>query len=218
MSNAPQIYKAMQGVMKDVCAQGIGKDSQNKDQGFKFRGIEAAMNALAPLLVKHGIVCVPKHGKCQRFDRQTKSGGTLSFVTTESQFDLICVEDGSKVTVETLGEGMDSSDKSTNKAMSAAFKYALFQAFVVPTMAVESDWDDGGMTEAEAIAEHERWIADETNRLKCSAATIETLKQVWKEIKSRCEERQDREAAELLLKEYKRVAAQIADRQAEAQQ
>lgn len=213
MSEAKKIYKAMQGVMKDVCETGIGKNSKNKDQGYNFRGIEDAMNALAPLLVKHGIVCVPKHGKPERFDRMTKSGGTLSFVTTSSDFDLIHVDDGSSVTVTTNGEGMDSSDKATNKAMSMAFKYALFQTFVVPTMAVEADWNDGGMTEAEAVAERERWIADETNRLKCSVATIETLKQAWQGIKSRCEERQDREAAEQLLKEYKRLAADIADRQ-----
>jgi len=212
---APKIYKAIQSVMQDVCATGIGKDSQNKDQGFKFRGIDAAMNALAPLMVKHGIICVPKHGASQRFDRITKSGGTLSFVILSSNFDLVQVDDGSSVTVTTNGEGMDSSDKATNKAMSAAFKYALFQAFVVPTMAVDIDWDDGGMTEVEAEASRQTWINDEINRLKCAAVDSKTLKSAWQEIKARCEERQDREAAEQLLKEYKRLAGQIADRQAE---
>lgn len=214
MSGAPKIYAAMQGVMRDICETGIGKDSQNKDQGFKFRGIEAAMNALAPLLVKHGIVCVPRHGSASRFDRLTKSGGTLSFVNIASEFDLVSVDDGSSVTVKTNGEGMDSSDKATNKAMSAAFKYALLQAFVVPTMAVEADWDDGGLSEAEQEAEREAWISARDNKLKCYTASIENLKKAWNEIKKECEERQDRDAAERLLKTFKRIAAEIADREA----
>ena len=111
MTEPKKIYKAMQNVMRDICERGIGKDSKNKDQGFNFRGIEAAMNALAPLLVNHGIVCVPRHGAPQRFDRITKSGGTLSFVNIVSEFDLIHVDDGSSVTITTNGEGMDSSDK-----------------------------------------------------------------------------------------------------------
>ena len=33
----------------------------------------------------------------------------------------------------TLGEGMDSGDKASNKAMAIAYKYALFQVFCIPT-------------------------------------------------------------------------------------
>jgi hypothetical protein len=49
------------------------------------------------------------------------------------EYDFISAEDGSKVTACTYGEGMDTSDKSTNKAMSAALKYAIIQAFSIPT-------------------------------------------------------------------------------------
>jgi len=49
------------------------------------------------------------------------------------EFDLVCAEDGSKHTIATIGEAMDSADKATNKAMSAAYKYACIQAFCIPT-------------------------------------------------------------------------------------
>lgn len=217
MSEAKQIYKAMQLVMRDVCEKGIGKNSRNQDQKYNFRGIEDAMNALAPLLVKHGIVCVPRHGKAERFDRITKSGGTLSFVTSQSEFDLISVEDGSHVTVVTNGEGMDSSDKATNKAMSSAFKYALFQAFVVPTMSVEVDFDDGGMSDAEEEAARNKWIESLENRLKCSTSDIATLRGMWTTVRKACEEAGDRAAAEHLLAVYKKLGAEIADRQGSAE-
>ena len=35
--------------------------------------------------------------------------------------------------MKTFGEAMDSGDKATNKAMSAAYKYAALQAFAIPT-------------------------------------------------------------------------------------
>lgn len=42
-------------------------------------------------------------------------------------------EDGSSVYAIVIGEGMDTGDKATNKAMSIAFKYACFQVFCIPT-------------------------------------------------------------------------------------
>jgi hypothetical protein len=66
-------------------------------------------------------------------ERQSKSGGALFYTTVEVEFDFVCAEDGSLHTVKTFGEAMDSSDKSTNKAMSAAYKYACLQAFAIPT-------------------------------------------------------------------------------------
>ena len=42
-------------------------------------------------------------------------------------------EDGSNVSAVVIGEGMDTGDKATNKAMAIAFKYACFQVFCIPT-------------------------------------------------------------------------------------
>jgi hypothetical protein len=41
--------------------------------------------------------------------------------------------DGSNVVAVTIGEAMDSGDKSANKAMSAAMKYAMIETFSIPT-------------------------------------------------------------------------------------
>jgi hypothetical protein len=66
-------------------------------------------------------------------ERQSQKGGALFYVTVEAEFDFVSAEDGSKHTVKTFGEAMDRGDKGTNKAMSAAYKYAAFQAFAIPT-------------------------------------------------------------------------------------
>ena len=69
--------------------------------------------------------------KCD--ERQSTAGKALFYVTVEAEFDFVSAEDGSKHIVKTFGEAMDSGDKATNKAMSAAYKYACLQAFSIPT-------------------------------------------------------------------------------------
>lgn len=76
-------------------------------------------------------------------ERQTQKGGTLFYVVVKAEFDFIATEDGSKHTVTTFGEALDSGDKATNKAMSIAYKYAAFQAFCIPTEETAIDADAG---------------------------------------------------------------------------
>lgn len=98
-----------------------------------FRGIDDVYNAVAPLLSTHGLCILPRMMTRSMVPQTSKSGGNLFYVTVEAEFDLVASEDGSKHTIRTFGEAMDSGDKATNKAMSAAYKYALFQTFCIPT-------------------------------------------------------------------------------------
>jgi len=128
-----------------VAAGGIGKDHKNQQQGYKFRGIDDVYNTLSPLLASNGLVILPRMMRRECLERQTLKGGALFSVTVEAEFDFIAAEDGSKVTARTFGEAMDSGDKATNKAMSAAYKYACFQTFAIPT---DADTDGDEVTHA----------------------------------------------------------------------
>lgn len=123
------IYETIPAVMAEIGA--IGKDSWNK-QGFAYRGIDAVMNALNPAMTKYKMFVIPKVLDQRREERQAAKGSNLiySICTVEYTF---YAEDGSSVSATVIGEGMDSGDKATNKAMSAAFKYACFQTFCIPT-------------------------------------------------------------------------------------
>ena len=141
MENAKtqQIYSAINGIMKDISF--IGKDRKNLQQGFMFRGIDQVMNTLKPLLAKHGVFVVPEVIAHERQERTTAKGGTLiySIMTIRHHF---TATDGSEVVTTTIGEGMDSADKSSNKAMAIAFKYACFQLFCIPTEEMAKDDPD----------------------------------------------------------------------------
>ena len=127
MSN---IHTAMVAIMRDITA--IGKDSKNAAQGFKFRGIDAVYNELHNLLAKHGVITLPQAGTPVVEERTNSKGTTLRFVTIPMTYQFVA-EDGSSITCQVIGEGMDSGDKATNKAMAIAHKYALLQTFLIPT-------------------------------------------------------------------------------------
>jgi hypothetical protein len=127
------VYKAINAVQADLAKAGIGKDSENTFDRYKFRGIDAVYNALSPLLAKHGLCILPRVLSRSVVEHTSQKGGVLFYVTVEVEFDFVCAEDGTKHTVKTFGEAMDRGDKATNKAMSAAYKYAAFQSFAIPT-------------------------------------------------------------------------------------
>lgn len=135
------VYKAISAVAKALAAQGIKKDKRNAQQGFMFRGIDQVYTALAPALVEHGLLILPRIVDRSVTERTTKTGNALFYVTIKAEFDFVAVEDGSTHTVVTFGEAMDSGDKATNKAMSIAYKYAAFQAFCIPTEETAIDAD-----------------------------------------------------------------------------
>lgn len=130
MAEKMNIYQAIPKCMEEIGA--VGKDAVNKTQGFKYRGIDAVMNAINPALVKNHVFVVPEIVEQSREERRTAKGGVLIYSICKIRFTFYA-EDGSSVTATTIGEGMDSGDKATNKAMSIAFKYACFQVFCIPT-------------------------------------------------------------------------------------
>lgn len=132
--SAPGVYSAINKVQAALSKTGIAKDQKNtQGSGYMFRGIDSVYNAISPLLAEHGLCILPRMLARDCQDRQSKSGANLFYVTVEAEFDVVCAEDGSKHTIKTFGEAMDSGDKATNKAMSAAYKYAAFQMFAIPT-------------------------------------------------------------------------------------
>lgn len=144
------IHEAIINAMRDIAKTGIAKASKNRDQNYNFRGIEAAMNEMSPILIKNGISITASYSDLQVTERESKSGGKLRFVTVKGAFKFE-TSNGSFVVGEAYGEGMDSSDKATSKAQSVAFRTALFQQFVVPTMAIDPESGQGVPTRDDEI-------------------------------------------------------------------
>jgi len=124
------IYESITSIMSEGYA--ITKDKKNQQQGFKYRGIDDVMNTFFPLLSKHHVFCVPEVLECRREERQTNKGGNLIYSILTIRYTFYA-EDGSSVSAIVVGEGMDSGDKASNKALAVGMKYAMFQVFCIPT-------------------------------------------------------------------------------------
>ncbi len=138
------IYRKMIDLMCEIGP--VSKDQKNIAQGFKFRGIDQFINALHPALAKHKVFMAPRCVSDSHEMREVvRSNGKTGIdkhthLTMEYAF---YAEDGSSVVIGPIpAEGLDSGDKSTTKALSAALKYALIQTFSIPTEDMsESDSD-----------------------------------------------------------------------------
>jgi hypothetical protein len=178
-TTAPKnVYQCIAAVSAEIAKVGISKDRKNETQHYKFRGIDDVYNALAPLISKHGLVIVPRILSRDVVERATQKGGVLFYVTVTAEFDFVSSHDGSKVTARSFGEAMDSADKATNKAMSAAYKYTAFQTFCIPT---EGDNDADGSTPEPVRAKEPEGYDDWKMDLQATAANgIEALRDAWK--------------------------------------
>jgi hypothetical protein len=130
---AKKVYEAIASVTANLAKEGISKDRKNEAQGYKFRGIDDVYNALAPFLASAKLCILPNVQERLVVERVNAKGTILLYVTVKVDFAFVSAEDGSDHHVVTYGEAMDSGDKATNKAMSAAYKYAAMQAFCIPT-------------------------------------------------------------------------------------
>lgn len=126
------VHAAIQHVLAKLSKDGIGKDHKNAQQGYKFRGIDDVYNSLAPILADAGLYIAPKVLARECVERETKAKNALFYVTVHVRYTVTAL-DGTSIECETYGEAMDSADKATNKAMSAAFKYLCLQLFCIPT-------------------------------------------------------------------------------------
>ena len=124
------IHKQMVAILRDV--DHIGKTERNAAQGFNFRGIDQVFNELHGTFAKHGVYVRPMVIEHNHIERPTKSGGIALHHFVRVQFNFTA-EDGSTAEMLGIGEAADNGDKGVAKCMSISMKYALLQAFLIPT-------------------------------------------------------------------------------------
>jgi hypothetical protein len=124
------IFKQIPAIMSEIPS--IGKDRKNTGQGYNFRGIDDIYNFIQPLLAKHSVFMTAEILDDRHEERQSKSGGVIMYRVLKMRYSFVA-SDGSSVATDAVGEGMDSGDKASAKAMSIAQKYAILQMFLVPT-------------------------------------------------------------------------------------
>jgi hypothetical protein len=186
------VYWCINQVQKELAEQGISKDKTASTGGngsYKFRGIDDIYNALSVIMAKHGLCILPSYSNKQIIERTSAKGNALFYTTIDGKFKFVSKHDGSFDTVDMVGEAMDSGDKGTNKAMSAAYKYACLQTFCIPTEAESKDseqdtWDIkpySGTKKAGVTSASTKKKLIEIKREMSACINLDELRAVWTE-------------------------------------
>lgn len=134
------IYEKMAKILSKVDC--IEKGRTNQHQGFKFRGIDDALNALHSVFAEEKVFLLHDVLDHSVSEKPTKQGGISFHHLVKVRFHFIA-DDGSEVCAIGIGEAADTGDKGAGKAMSYALKVCLLQTFLIPT---EEDKDPDAST------------------------------------------------------------------------
>lgn len=159
------IYAALAAVMADC--DHVAKRDRNTQQNFAFRGIDAVVNAVGPILRKHRVIVAPALVSAD-YAPVTLSGGKVATSCRVVAEYVFYAEDGSSITARVAAEAFDLGDKATPKAMSVAFRTALLQALALPTDEPDPDSQS-----------YERAAPDPINAAKADVRAAWESRQPW---------------------------------------
>lgn len=201
INKVPLIYSKVADAMHDI--EAIGKNQKNQQQGFKYRGIDDVYNDLHAIFARHRIFTTTEIVDERSEERTTSKGSLLLYRILKVKYTMYA-EDGSSIYGIIVGEGMDSGDKASNKAMAIAHKYFLTQLFIIPTSeAKDPDGESYELKVPKVRAStnsalplsgskrnyHDEWKQN-ANKIRSAAfieqidhaVDIDTLKNVWTDV------------------------------------
>lgn len=169
-AKTPTIHEALAAVMAEVRA--VGKDDFNDHQRFNFRGIDAVVNAVGPVLRKHKVIVVPDVISSAYEVVQTTTGKASTACRVHVAY-TFHGPDGGEIRTSVIGEAWDHGDKATPKAMSVAFRTALLQALALPTHDPDPDASSYEREPVDPLAEERQALLDQL-RFKADELGIPT--------------------------------------------
>jgi hypothetical protein len=160
-------------VRRDIRAIGKGELYNQSGTRFNFRGVDTVVNVFGPVTLKHGVHVMSSKVEATYGTKNTKSGGTMRECSVLVTWTIMGPM-GDTFTLQTMGEALDTADKSTTKAQSVALRTLLLGFGLTPTHDTEPDSDriERGI---EAPARSAESYRDEILNPKTSAARIQQI-------------------------------------------
>jgi hypothetical protein len=152
-AEAVPVQVAWARVMADV--QSIRKSETAKVQTpkssytYRFRGVDQVFNAAGPALRRHGVMVFQTHVEAIYARATTAAGGAMRECTVTVTYRIYGPK-GDHIEVQSVGEGLDTSDKATTKALTMAYRTLLVNGLTVPTDDPRLDADNSHLQRGEA--------------------------------------------------------------------
>lgn len=118
------LYQKMSSVMQSI--EHLQKDDQVSFKTTNYKAIseEKVTKSVRKALIEQGLVIFP-------IEQDMTREGTLTSVNTK--YKIVDVVTGDFEVLASSGQGADTQDKGSGKAMTYAFKYLLLRTFAIPT-------------------------------------------------------------------------------------
>lgn len=119
------IYEKILAIMQEV--QYLAKDDRVEFRNTKYKVLseEKVTSIMREKLIKHKLVVFPCRQSSSRNGQITHVDVVYKMVNTENPEE--------QIEIASCGDGADSQDKGSGKAMTYAFKYMWLRSFALPT-------------------------------------------------------------------------------------
>ena len=125
------IYQAINAIMAEV---GYVQKTTSEKLNYSFAGEADLIAAIRPVMVKHGVFMYVANILEVRVEQyETAKGTAMTNTSLVAKIIFYHAPSGTSFVVTSRGEGADSGDKSSNKALTGAYKYALRETFCIET-------------------------------------------------------------------------------------
>lgn len=177
---AGSLAEAVCRVMAEVAY--VQKDKQMMGGGsYKYVSVEAVIDVLRPEMIRQQLILLPSAVEPLNLETfEGKNGGRQNRTQVKYTFRLIHAPTAQTEEVVVIGEAIDVGDKSSNKAMTAARKYALIMAFNLETGVDPDDTPSRSQERAAPAAGVTPWAKTIADKLK-AALTRDVGVDLWKE-------------------------------------
>lgn len=128
------VFESIEKMTQILSRMGIAKEKGNtKEIQYNFRGIDDIRNNTSPLMYDCAMNIIPCMQDRVEKERHTKSGTLALWVTILVNFKIYNTISKDFIEVPIYADAVDYSDKSTQKAMSQAYKVLAINLFNIPT-------------------------------------------------------------------------------------
>jgi hypothetical protein len=143
-----QVDDALRAIRAKLVA--IGKVHEHKDKNghvmYTYRSADDVMEACKPLFTEHEVMVYPSTSLV-RSDALTTSSGGLVYRSIVEGYWRFKAKDDSVEAAQTLGEGIDYSDKGIGKAQTNSEKYAYCQVLQITAADVRRNVEEDAVGE-----------------------------------------------------------------------
>lgn len=176
-----KVHLAWLRVRADIKSIGKNRDYKESQQGpvkYKFRGVDDALEAFAPITLLHGVNIIPEHVDASFRDARTSTGKPTRECTVTVTWRIVGPM-GDSFVAQSVGESLDSGDKGSSKAQSVALRVLLFGAGLIPPKDPTVDMSTVERGEA-PVRDAESYVAEIFN----PATTFARYQQILSELTS----------------------------------